>query len=228
MAKGAMQRTPISAFHVATMPARIAVEQRDWRQAAGLEVRQMPELPWDSPVGLWSESQTWVARGLGALHTEDLDAARTALERIRELRGKASDQGERAFARYIGIDEHIVAGWLAHGEGDDEKAVAALRRAAEIEAPVEKHPITPGALLPPNEALGDLLTALDRHSEAMAAYQASDDIWPGRYNTLLGAIHSARAAGDDEAAARWSGRLVEVAPESERTSIEDARELAAR
>ncbi len=228
MAKGAMQRTPISAFHVATMPARIAVEQRDWRQAAGLEVRQMPELPWDSPVGLWSESQTWVARGLGAVHTEDLDAARTALERIRELRGKASDQGERAFARYIGIDEHIVAGWLAHGEGDDEKAVADLRRAAEIEAAVEKHPITPGALLPPNEALGDLLMALDRHSEALAAYQASDHIWPGRYNTLLGAIQSARATGDDEAAARWSGRLVEVAPESERTSIEDARELAAR
>jgi tetratricopeptide (TPR) repeat protein len=228
MATGAMQRTPISAFHVATMPARIAVERRDWHKAAELKVRQMPELPWDSPVGLWSESQTWVARGLGAVHLEDLDGARAALERIRELRGQAEAQGERMFARYIGIDEYLVAGWLAHGEGDDEQAVEALRRAVEHEAAVEKHPITPGALLPPNEALGDLLMALDRPADALQAYAASDEIWPGRYNTLLGAIRSTQAAGDTRAAAKWSSRLVEVAPESERDSIEQARALAAR
>ena len=37
---------------------------------------------------------------------------------------------------------------------------------------VEKHPVSPGALLPPYEALGDLLLDLDRPAEALEAYQA--------------------------------------------------------
>ena len=45
-----------------------------------------------------------------------------------------------------------------------------------------------------SEALGDLLMALDRPAEALRAYQASDVIWPGRFNTLLGGTHAALAA----------------------------------
>ncbi len=223
LVKGDMQRTHISAFHAATMPARMAVERRDWQQAADLQARQPPELPWESPVGLWSESQTWVGRGLGAVHIEELDQAQTALERIRQLREQAEQQGEHLFARYIGIDEYLVAGWLAHARGDHQRAIEALQRSVEIENAVEKHPITPGALLPPNEALGDVYMALDRPEDALDAYQSSDEIWPGRYNTLYGAMLAAEAAGDDEAAYRWAERLLTIAPDADRANIERVR-----
>ncbi|MCL7939359.1 hypothetical protein M8009_03450 [Halomonas sp. ATCH28] len=223
---GPMQPTVISAFHSATMPARIAVERRDWTRTAALEPRTPEELPWDASLGLWATSQTWLARGLGAVHGDDIDDAEQALERVQALRADAEEQGETLIARYIRIDEHILAGWIAHAAGEADQAVEQMRAAARIEESVEKHPVTPGALLPPNESLGDLLMVLERPAEALAAYQASDAVWPARYNTLLGAARAAHAAGD-EAAADWYGKLLETAPQAQRESLKEAHEMAA-
>jgi cytochrome c-type biogenesis protein CcmH/NrfG len=85
-----------------------------------------------------------------------------------------------------------LAGWIARSEGETEEAVRLMRSAAALEGTVEKDPTTPGALLPPYEALGDLLMDLDRPAEALEAYRAADEIWPGRYNTLLGAARAPR------------------------------------
>lgn len=222
---GPMQPTVISAFHSATMPARIAIERRDWKQAATLEPNRPETLPWDASLGLWAVSQTWLARGLGAVHSDDTDSAEQALEQIQALRANAEEQGETLIKRYIDIDEHILSGWIAHATGQADTAVDHMRAAVRIEADVEKHPVTPGALLPPNESLGDLLMALERPREALEAYQASDTVWPARYNTLLGAARAARAA-DDQAATAWYSKLLASAPRAQRESIEEARELA--
>ena len=93
-----------------------------------------------------------------------------------------------------------------------------MRSAGELEASVEKHPVTPGALLPPYESLGDLLVALDRPGEALVAYENSNRTWPQRYNTLAGAALAADAADDADAATLWSQRLRETAPGTERGS----------
>jgi hypothetical protein len=225
--QGQLQASAGSAFHAATMPARIAVEGRDWAAAAALQPREIKALPWDSPMGLWAESQTWMARGLGAVHTGDRDLAQRAVERIAKLRETALDQGEENFANRIRIEELILAGWVEKDK-DPEKAVERVRQAAELEARIEKHPITPGALLPPNEALGDLFMALNRPQEAVAAYRASDDVWPRRYNTLLGTARAAMAAGDERAAQARYAELLDLAGDSERGSLQEARRLAAR
>lgn len=91
-----------------------------------------------------------------------------------------------AISKYIEIDRLILAGWIARAQNQIEEAIELVRSAAELEGTVEKHPVSPGALLPPYEALGDLLLDLDRPAEALEAYQASDEVWPGRFNTLLG------------------------------------------
>lgn len=226
LAEEGWQPTAISAFHRATIPARIAVERRDWERAAALEPRTPEALPWDAPVGLWAQSQTWLARGLGAVHGDNLEAAERALQQVAALRSAAEEADEAMMASYIGIEERILDGWLAYARGEEADAIDALQAAVDQEARIEKHPITPGALLPPNEALGDLLMALDRPADALAAYRRSEAVWPSRYNTLLGAARAADAAGDEAAAADWYGRLLEVAPEAERASIEEARERA--
>ncbi len=173
-----------SAFHIAAMPARIAVEQRDWETARALPVRKPDYLPWDNAH--WPEGLSWYARGLGAIHTGDDELAEAAEARLAELRDAAEEAGESRYATNIEVDRKILAGWISHAGGDNEQAVALMKAAAELETTVEKDPITPGALYPPYEALGDLLLALERPEAAVAAYEAGDEIWPNRRNTRQG------------------------------------------
>ncbi len=201
-------------YHFAAMPARLAVEQRQWEEAAELAVRSPDYLPWDSSMGLWAEGITWLARGLGSIHTDQIEQARQAEQRLQALHDKARADDEDLMATYIDIDRLILSGWLAHAEGDHDRALEQLRAAVELEQSVEKHPVTPGALLPPNEALGDVLMAMDRPEDALEAYRKSDQIWPARHNTLSGAILAAREAGKDEVAQEFEQKLAETAPES--------------
>ncbi|WP_297794981.1 hypothetical protein [uncultured Marinobacter sp.] len=214
------------AFHLASIPARLAVETRDWKAAAAITPRAVDYISWDQFP--WPEGLSWFARGLGAVHTDDLDTALEAEQRLAKLAETAKSAADPRFATYIEVDRRILAGWIANAEGEPERAIELMRSAGELEATVEKHPVTPGALLPPYEALGDLLLALDRPAEALAAYQQSNRTWPQRYNTLEGAARAADASGNAESAALWSRRLLETAPGTERKSINQIKTLAGR
>lgn len=214
MENGPHQGSFPGAFHLAAMPARLAVERRDWNAARAIEPRTPDYIAWDNFH--WPEGLSRFARGLGAVFNDDLDAARKAEQRLAELAEAAESAADARFATYIETDRRILAGWIAQAEGDHERAVELMRSAAELEAGVEKHPVTPGALYPPNEALGDLLVTLERPEEALTAYEASDDMWPGRYNTLHGAVRAAEAAGDEESARVWRERLESVVVDNER------------
>ncbi len=220
---GPHQQSFISAFHHAAIPARLAVEQRDWQRAMAIEPRSPRELPWDEAT--WAEGLSWYAKGLGAVHAGDLGLARTAEQRLGELAGRARDRGEEAFATYLEVDRHILDGWLHLAENRKDEAVAQMRSAVALERTAEKHPVTPGALLPPNEALGDLLLELDRPQEAMAAYRQADTVWPGRFNTLLGAARAAEAVGDLPRSRGYYARLLALAGDSRREGVEEARQL---
>lgn len=192
------QATFVSAFHFAAIPARLAVERRDWQAALELEPRTPEYLPWDESP--WAEGLTWFARGLGATHTGDMESAHQAEQRLAELRDIAEQRGDDNMVVYIETDRLVLAGRIAYANGDHDKAVELTRSAAELEGTIEKHPVTPGAIQPPYEALGDLLMDLDRPEEALSAYETSNSIWPGRLNTLIGAAFAARLSGEDQLA----------------------------
>jgi len=212
-----------SAFHLAAMPARFAVERRAWAEAAAIEPRAPASLSWDRYT--WPEAISWFARGVGAARSGDLAAARDAEARMTALRDRASDTGERDFATYIEVDRLVLSGWMAHAEGDAETAIERMRAATELEATVQKHPVSPGALLPPYEALGDLLLELERPAEALAAYESSLETWPGRYNTLLGAARAAAAVPAAAKARAYYAKLLEVVGDaaSTRPGVREAR-----
>jgi len=227
LAKGPYQDSFISTFHLSAMPARYAVERRDWEDAAQVEPRTPSGLSWDAYP--WPVAMSWLARGLGHVHTGALDDARAAEERIATLESKTREAGEKGMATYIEIDRRILAGSIAHAEGNDDRAVELLRSAAELEGTVEKHPVTPGALLPPYEALGDLLLDLGRPSEALETYENSLDVWPGRYRSLLGAARAADAAGKPDAAHEHYAELLDTVgdPAEPRPGVVEAREYIA-
>lgn len=214
-----------AAFHVAAIPARLVVELQDWEQAKKLTPRTPDYLPWDASP--WAEGLTWFARGLGVVHTGDMEAASKAEQKLKDLRDGAKASGADDMAAYIEIDRRILAGQIAHAEGDDAKAVELTRSAVELEGNIEKHPVTPGALLPPNEALGNLLMELNRPSEALKAYEVSDKIWPERYNTLVGAARAAKQAGKQQISKSYYKRLLANIENSSRSSVKEARDFIA-
>ncbi len=223
-ANGPHQANFPGVFHQASIPARLAVEARDWEAAAALAPYQSETINWEQfpwPAGLIA-----FAQGLGAVHANDLKGAREAEQRLATLVETAKSGADQRFSTYVEVDRRILAGWIAKAEGNPEMAIELMRSAGELEASVEKHPVTPGALLPPYEALGDLLVALDRPVEALVAYGSSDRTWPQRYNTLSGAAQAAEAAGDEESAALWVRRLRETAPRTERGPVQPQGSLA--
>ena len=64
-----------------------------------------------------------------------------------------------------------------------------------MEDSVDKHPVTPGAVLPARELLGDMLSLIDRENEALAAYESALKISPNRARSLRGAQQAAAKIG---------------------------------
>ena len=94
-----------------------------------------------------------------------------------------------------------------------------------LEASTQKHPVTPGALYPAQEALGDLLLKVGRAQDALSAFEGSLTTWPARFNSLVGAARAARAAGLDAKARNHYRALLRVssAAGSGRSALAEAR-----
>ena len=218
----ALQPTFKTAFHLASIPARHALERGAWREAAALEPREPEWVEWDRYP--WPEAITWFARGLRSARTGDLTAARASLERLAELRNRADEAGEPMFAREIEILMLEAEAWIARGSGDAAQALQLLNQAASLEDATPKNPVTPAPTVPARQLLGDLLLDLDRPREALAAYEHSLRNMPGTFNSLLGAARAAAAAGDPARARTFYERLLQqVVPGSTRPGVSEAR-----
>lgn len=215
-----------TAFHLASTQARYALERRDWSEAAAVVPGEPRTLDWSR--FLWPEAVSWFAHGLGAARTGGLDEARRAGERVEALEAKATQANEELFARQIRILRLELASWRAHVEGSEASATDLARQAVELEVSTPKHAVTPGPTWPPHELLGELLMERKRPREALAAFRRALELYPRRFNGLLGAARAAHAAGDEAAAVRFYRELLAVAdPGSSRAGLEEARRYAA-
>ena len=210
-----------TAFHLASIPARYALERKAWTDAAVQEARPDPSLPWDRFP--WPEAIGWFARGMGSVRSGSVEPARSAEARLNELRAAAEASGEGLFARNIEMLRLQLSAWLAHADGRADEAVERMRAAAALEAETPKHPVTPAPTLPAEESLGDLLLELSRAADALEAYRASLRAAPGRFNSLAGAARAAREAGDSAAAASYYQALRDQsAADSPRAAVAEA------
>ena len=216
-----------TAFNLASTRARYALERRDWREAASLPPRDPAALDWDRFK--WAEAVTWFARGLGAVHERDLSNARNAARRLAELETAGSESGEALFARHIQLLRTAVDAWVAHAAGQRELSVNIMLHAVALEESTPKHAVTPAPTLPASELMGDLLMAHSRPVEALAAYEQSLGLYPGRFNSLLGAARAARASGNHTAARRMYEALIATAGGTARRQIlDEARAFVAQ
>lgn len=214
-----------AAFAFATIPARSALEQRRWADAAKLEFRAA-----GIPLERFAIAHAayCFGRGLGAARSGQLELARTELETLRGLHARMV-AGRDPWATQVEAESLGVAAWLAHAEGNAAQAEKLLRRAADLEDGAEKHPVTPGELLPAREMLGDLLLELNRPQDALKEYGVSLRISPNRMNGYLGAARAAIAAGDEQSARTHYRKLLDLARHADpRPELDQARTYLAK
>jgi tetratricopeptide (TPR) repeat protein len=192
-----------AAYALAAIPSRYALERNDWRTAAALSIPNVPH--WSAFPFL--EASLEYAHALGRAHTGDLDGAQQAIDRMRQLRDATTDPKFDYFKTHLDLQMQTASAWLAYGQGKKEEAVEVLRRTAEAEDVLGKNPVSPGALVPIREQLGDLLLELGRPKEAQRAFEAALKIYPGRFRGLYGAAQAAEQAGDRESAGRYYAKL---------------------
>jgi tetratricopeptide (TPR) repeat protein len=211
-----------AAYALAAIPSRYALERNAWSDAAALRV---PELPhWSSFP--FMEALIEYAHALGRAHTGDLEGARKAMDRMRQLRDATSDPKFDYFKRQLDQQMQAASAWVAYGGNKKEEAVTMLRRAADAEDILGKHPVSPGALVPAREQLGDLLLALDRPKEAQQEFEAALKIYPGRFRGLYGAAQAAGQTGEKEKAQHYCAKLTEQTAKADgsRSELAELRE----
>src|SRR5262249_11844773 len=192
-----------AAYALAAIPTRYAFERNDWATAASLAIPNVPH--WNSFP--FMEALIEYGHALGRAHTGDLDGARKAIARMQQLREATKDPKFDYFKSHLDLQMQAASAWVAATEGNRNEAVEMLRRAAESEDILGKHPVSPGAFVPIREQLGTLLIEMGRPQEAQQELEAARKINPGRFRGLYGAAQAAEQAGDNESASRYYAKL---------------------
>ena len=172
-------------FAKAAIRTRCALEQQNWAEAEKL-VAEPGVQPQVAAISHW-------AAALGAAHTGDLPAARQHTEQVRRLSVELREKGEAYWAQQVAIQGEEAGGWVAFAEHRTYDALRLLRMAADHEDAAEKHPVTPGAVRPARELLGDLLMEMHEPKEALRAYRQVLTITPERRNAVRGVAEAERA-----------------------------------
>ena len=204
-------------YSLAAAPARFAVEQRRWSDAAALEPR-----PSRFPV---TQATTYFARALGAAHTGAIADGTKDMQQIATLRDGLLQAKQEYWAKQLDGQRVTAEAWLAWAQGNGEAALALMRTAADLEDSTYKHPIAPAQLLPARELLGDMLLALGKPDQALIEYEASIRVAPNRFNGLYGAAQAAELAGNRKKAATYYAQLLAVCEQAdtERPEAQHAR-----
>jgi tetratricopeptide (TPR) repeat protein len=204
---GSFQTHIAASYSFTAIPARFALERRQWSEAAVLE----PGLPENYPIDNFPamEAITYFAKALGAARNDNLKVAKQALEKLTALHNKA-EKSSAYWAKQIEIQRLSVTAWIEFQQGKNIEALKIMQKAAELESSTEKHPVTPGEILPARELLADMLFDMGRYREAQTEYETALERSPNRFNSLYGAGFAAELEGNKNEAVFYYKKIIEI------------------
>ncbi len=188
------------AYTYAAAPARYALERREWEEASRLELIH-PGFAWQD-FG-WARSIHHFARGIGAARSARLDRAREELAAIEALQRELAATTLPYWREEVQVHIDAVRSWILLAEGQEPEALELASAAANREDAVDKHPVTPGEVLPARELYADMLLESGHPEQALGQYQLVLKGSPNRLNALLGAASAAARSGDTALADRY-------------------------
>jgi tetratricopeptide (TPR) repeat protein len=218
------------AYSFTAIPARYALERRRWDEAAKLTLPpgSLGAFPWQH--SRWAEAHIPFARAIGAARPGDPASAREDVEKLTEIREALNvAKSDYDGAGQVEIERQVALAWLTLAEGKREESLQLMRAAAELDDATDKHPVTPGAILPAREQLGELLLELKQPMEALQEFETSLSSAPNRFNGLYGAARAANLASDQKNAKTYYAKLIALSrhADSIRPEIDEAKAFLA-
>ncbi len=200
----------------ADFPARFALEQHHWPEAAALH-----PLPADAD----NRDIIYWARALGAARTGNAEQAERELQQFDAARKQAGGAPARSRGSNMEPERAEAVAWIAFARGRTSEAIAALRSAA-VE---EERTGLDSLAIPAREMLADMLLQANRPQEALEEYRNTLRLAPNRFNSIAGAAQAAEQAGDARLAFTYYAQLVNLCAgsTSDRPELNHARSLMA-
>jgi tetratricopeptide (TPR) repeat protein len=213
----------VTGYALAAIPARYAIERRRWDEAAALTARPA-DFPWNRFPQ--SESIAVFARGLGAARSGNAAQARQDMEHLKTLRESLVQAKQSYWEEQVNIQSKMLEAGVAYAEGQHDHALGLMRAAAEAEDAKDKHPVTPGPLVPARELLGEMLLEANQPAQALKEFETSMRVEPSRFRGLYGAAKAAQLSGDQKKAGTYYTKLLALSKEAD-TEREELREAKA-
>jgi predicted NBD/HSP70 family sugar kinase len=210
-------------FALAAIPARYALERRDWQGAESLPLSETPFA--------FVEAITWFARGLGAGQLGHAEAANQATRALKLIRERLLQAHERYWAKQVEIQATAVSASVALAAGNNDEALQQMKLAADMEDETEKNVVTPGPLAPARELLGEMLLDMHKPTEALVQFEATLKKEPRRFRSLYEAARAAQLSGRGDLGRKYFRELLAICVHSDnpgRSEIQEARNALAK
>jgi tetratricopeptide (TPR) repeat protein len=204
---GSFQTHIAASYSFTAIPARFVLERQQWAEAADLEPRFSNNYPIENFPAM--EAITYFARALGAARSGKMKVANQALEKLTVLHKKA-EKTSVYWAKQVEIQRLSAMAWIMYQEDRKKEALNVMQKAAALESSTEKHPVTPGEILPARELLADMLLDMGRYREAQAEYETALKRSPNRFNSLYGAGLAAELGNNKSRAVLYYKKIVEI------------------
>lgn len=215
-----------SAYALIAIPARLAVENKNWELATKLE---LPNTNLDWGKATWPKAILHFSRALGFTNTGNSLAAQKELEILISLRDRLNEAENIYESGQVTIQIEAIKGWIEYSKGNADKAIEYMKLASNLESETSKAAVTPGEIIPADELLADLYLALNRPEDALKAYKLNLKGHPSRFNGIYGAAKAAQQLNDTKLTAYYFEKLIKLSENvnSSRPEIAEAKEFLA-
>jgi hypothetical protein len=213
--------TGSNTFALAAIPARYAMERRQWTEAMALTPTAAPNTP-------YTEAITHFARAIGAARAGKPAEAAADIARLTALRDREIEMKDAYWSEQVDIQRRVAEAWVMYAEGKKDEGIAALSAAADAEDKTDKSAVTPGPLAPARELLGFMLLENGQAKEALVEFEAVMKKEPNRFLAIYGAGKAAEASKQAAKAKGFYKQVVEMCKDAgtERPELQYARKMA--
>ena len=207
-----------AAYAFAAIPARYTLERRRWSAAAALQVRPAA-FPWVR--FRYAEAITYFARALGLARSGNPAAARADVAKLSAIqKALAQTRQDYDWATQVEVQRQAASAWIARAEGNKDAALRQMRAAADLEDKTEKHPVTPGPVLPARELLAELLMELNQPALALPEFEKVLQTSPKRFNATYGVARAAELSGNRKKAGESYSELLQICSHADAERLE--------
>ncbi|MGH2646951.1 MAG: tetratricopeptide repeat protein, partial [Ginsengibacter sp.] len=123
------------AYAFAAIPSRYLLENKDWKEAATLQIHPQ-NFPWNKFP--WQEAIIHFTRLMGAAHTGNMESAKAELNKLDQLHDTLEKQKDPYKSNEVAIQIKTGEAWILFQSGKKTEGLDVMKLAAAMEDSTEK------------------------------------------------------------------------------------------